>query len=121
MLDCLSERADSPVSAAAIVDALREQGEHIGIATVYRQLEKLERQGSVHKVTTDEGAYYQFCTHGCALDCCLFKCECCGRIVHLDCHQLAPLYEHLEHEHGFSINPRKTMFYGLCRECQEGA
>jgi len=41
--------------------------------------------------------------------------------VHLDCHQLAPLYEHLEHEHGFSINPRKTMFYGLCRECQEGA
>ena len=45
VLDCLSERADSPVSAAAIVDALREQGEHIGIATVYRQLEKLERQG----------------------------------------------------------------------------
>ena len=43
VLDCLSERADSPVSAAAIVDALREQGEHIGIATVYRQLEKLER------------------------------------------------------------------------------
>mgnify|MGYP001042221411 CR=1 FL=1 len=42
VLDCLSERADSPVSAAAIVDALREQGEHIGIATVYRQLEKLE-------------------------------------------------------------------------------
>ncbi len=97
VLDCLSERADSPVSAAAIVDALREQGEHIGIATVYRQLEKLERQGSVHKVTTDEGAYYQFCTHGCASDCCLFKCERCGRIVHLDCHQLAPLYEHLEH------------------------
>ena len=90
VLDCLSDRADSPVS-------------------------------SVHKVTTDEGAYYQFCTHGCASDCCLFKCERCGRIVHLDCHQLAPLYEHLEHEHGFSINPRKTMFYGLCRECQEGA
>ena len=103
------------------LDALREQGEHIGIATVYRQLEKLERQGSVHKVTTDEGAYYQFCTHGCASDCCLFKCERCGRIVHLDCHQLSPLYEHLEREHGFSINPRKTMFYGLCRECQEGA
>ena len=115
VLDCLSERADSPVSAAAIVDALREQ-EYPVINP-----RALERQGSVHKVTTDEGAYYQFCTHGCASDCCLFKCERCGRIVHLDCHQLAPLYEHLEHEHGFSINPRKTMFYGLCRECQEGA
>ena len=118
VLECLSSCADAPVSAPALVEALHERGEHIGIATVYRQLEKLERQGSVHKVTTDEGAYYQFCTHGCAPACCLFKCE---RIVHLDCHQLAPLYEHLEREHGFSINPRKTMFYGLCSECQEGA
>ena len=67
VLDCLSERADEPVSAAAIADALRERGARIGIATVYRQLEKLERQGSVHKVTTDEGAYYQFCTHGLSL------------------------------------------------------
>ena len=118
-LDCLSERADSPVSAAAIVDALRAQGEHIGIAAVYRQQGRLERHGSVNAVATD--AYYQCCTPGGASDCCLFKCERCGRSVHLDCHQLAPLYEHLEHEHGFSINPRKTMFYGLCRECQEGA
>ena len=57
VLDCLSERADSPVSAAAIVAALREQGEHIGIATVYRQQVKLARQGSVPKVTPDESAY----------------------------------------------------------------
>ena len=118
VLDCLS-RARTRRSARR--RSSTRCAHHIGIATVYRQLEKLERQGSVHKVTTDEGAYYQFCTHGCASDCCLFKCERCGRIVHLDCHQLAPLYEHLEHEHGFSINPRKTMFYGLCRECQEGA
>ena len=31
VLDCLSERADSPVSAAAIVDALREQAVKEGI------------------------------------------------------------------------------------------
>ena len=55
VLDCLSERADSPVSAAAIVDALREQGEHIGIATVYRQLEKLERQGNRGKASRRSG------------------------------------------------------------------
>ena len=47
VLDCLSERADEPVSAAAITDALRERGERIGIATVYRQLEKLERQPTI--------------------------------------------------------------------------
>ena len=121
VLDCLSERADSPVSAAAIVDALRVQGEHIGIATIYRQLEKLERQGSVHKVTTDEGAYYQFCTHGCATTCCLFKCERCGRIEHIDCEPLAALYEHLEWENGFAVDARRTMLYGVCARCRREA
>lgn len=120
LLACLAGCADRPVSAAELVDALHARGESIGIATVYRQLEKLEKQGGVHKVTTDEGAYYQYCTHG-GGDCFLLKCEKCGRIEHIDCHRLAPLYEHLEQEHHFAINARKTMFYGLCGACQEDA
>lgn len=121
ILDGLAACADRPVNASELSDALRVRGENVGMATVYRQLEKLERQGSVHKIVTDEGAYYQYCGHSDAAECFLLKCEKCGRIVHVDCHRLAPLYEHLEQEHGFDINPRKTMFYGLCRTCQEGA
>ena len=121
VLDALSACADRPVSAAELADALRARGENVGMATVYRQLEKLERQGGVHKIITDEGAYYQYCGRTDTADCFLLKCEKCGRIVHVDCHRLAPLYEHLEREHGFDINPRKTMFYGLCRACQEDA
>ena len=33
----------------------------MGLATIYRQLEKLEAAGAVHKVNTEEGALYQYC------------------------------------------------------------
>lgn len=121
VLACLSDCADRPVSATELADMLRAQGAHVGITTVYRQLEKLEKLGSIHKLITDEGAYYQYCAHGDPTDCFLLKCERCGKIVHVDCERLAPLYAHLEQEHHFAINPRKTMFYGLCAQCQEGA
>ena len=39
----------------------------------------------------------------------------------VDCSHLAPLYRHLEEEHGFSIDPRRTLFYGVCRRCREAA
>lgn len=119
VLDCLAACAERSMSALELVDALHARGETVGIATVYRQLERLERQGSIHKVVTDGGAYYQYCTHGAAAGCCLLKCEGCGRIVHVDCGRLAPLYEHLGREHHFDIDPRRTMFYGLCRACRE--
>ena len=50
-------------------------------------------------------------------DCFLLKCERCGRILHLDCAQLSPLYRHIREEHHFIINPRKTLLYGLCETC----
>ena len=42
-----------------------------------------------------------------------------GTIFHMDCSHLGELYDHLLEGHGFANNPRRTMFYGLCRECRE--
>ncbi|MBQ9458911.1 MAG: transcriptional repressor [Oscillospiraceae bacterium] len=108
------------VSAQELAEELRADGEQIGVATVYRQLDKLERGGSIHKVLTEEGAFYQFCPGGERGDCFLLKCERCGRIEHVDCAQLAPLYRHLEERHGFTVDPRRTMLYGICAACGEG-
>ena len=105
-------------TAAGLLSALRQQGQSVGTATLYRQLEKLEKQGVIHRILTDEGACWQCCTQT-EHDCFLLKCERCGRIEHVDCVRLQPLYRHLETEHGFHINPHKTMLYGLCRSCGE--
>ena len=44
----------------------------------------------------------------------------CGAIRHLDCSHLGELYRHLEQEHHFRIDPRRTLFYGLCEACSKG-
>ena len=107
VLACIRGCADG-VGATELTELLHRQGEAVGLTTVYRQLE------------TDTGAKYQFCT--CAAsgrDCFLLKCEKCGTVQHVDCSRLAPLYRHLEEEHGFAIDAHRTLFYGLCRRCRE--
>lgn len=121
VLSCIAAHRGECVSANTLLDELRREGAPVGLATVYRQLEKLERQGHIHKAVTEEGAFYRYCEHEAHGDCFLLKCEKCGRIEHVDCHRLAPLYAHLAGEHGFAVDPRRTMLYGICAQCQEGA
>lgn len=119
VLACIEAHDEACVSALSLADELRAQGVQVGLATVYRQLEKLEKQGHIHKVLTEEGAFYRYCPQDESGECFLLKCERCGRIEHVDCGQLAPLYRHLESEHHFRINPRRTMLYGVCARCAE--
>lgn len=118
ILACLAERQRELIPVSELAEALRQSGNPVGLATIYRQLEKLESCGHIHKVNTEEGAFFQYCDHQEGdRDCFLLKCEGCGRILHLDCSHLKPLYEHLEQQHHFKIDPRATMFSGLCDVC----
>jgi Fur family ferric uptake transcriptional regulator len=118
VLACLENRRREMISVNELAEELRKAGCPVGLATIYRQLDKLEKSGHIHKVNTEEGAFYQYCDHDESdRDCFLLKCEGCGRILHLDCSHLKQLYEHLEQEHHFRIDPRSTMFSGLCDVC----
>ena len=118
LLHYLEQRGHQGVTVGELSHALREEGCPVGVATIYRQLDKLEQSGYVHKVITNEGALFQYCgTADHHRDCFLLKCEDCGRLEHVNCSQLAPLYDHLEQQHHFAINPRKTLFSGLCEAC----
>jgi len=120
VLHCLEERAGTALTANQLAEDLRRAGNPVGLATIYRQLEKLEESGRIHKVDTEEGAVYQYCTHGEAdHNCFLLRCERCGRIVHLDCSHLEALYHHLEAEHHFRIDARRTVLKGRCQSCME--
>lgn len=119
VLNCLENCCESCVSACDLMELLRGEGYTVGLTTIYRQLERLESQGLIHRINTDEGSYYQYCDHPEQGDCFLLKCEKCGRIEHLDCSYLKPLYDHLSQEHHFTINSHKTLFYGLCEVCSQ--
>ena len=47
------------------------------------------------------------------------KCEGCGRLIHVECDELAKIASHMEKEHGFAVDSSKTVFYGICRECRK--
>ena len=119
VLKCIESCPGGRATAMDLMQMLRQEGQTVGLSTVYRQLEKLVAQGKVHKLLTEEGACYQYCDKTVHRDCFLLQCEGCGAIFHMDCSHLGELYGHLLESHGFAINPRRTMFYGLCGKCQE--
>lgn len=119
VLKCIESCPGGRATAMDLMQMLRQERQTVGLSTVYRQLEKLVAQGKVHKLLTEEGACYQYCDKTVHRDCFLLQCEGCGAIFHMDCSHLGELYGHLLESHGFAINPRRTMFYGLCGKCRE--
>ena len=120
VLQCVQSRGADAFTAAELTEDLRHTGHPVGLATVYRQLEKLEAAGMVHKVPTEECALYQCCPHpqpdhGCIL----LRCEACGRITHLECIQMEALCRHLETAHHFCMDPRRTILTGRCQHCAQ--
>ncbi len=97
----------------------------IGIATVYRHLEKLVSDGVVTKYVIDEhsAACFEYVGKSCAEEGVEehfhLKCEVCGLLIHLECEELSCISAHLQREHGFALNPFRTVFYGVCEKCQK--
>ena len=119
VLRCLEQRRAESLSAVELAEELRRLGRAVGLSTIYRQLEKLAAVGQIHRIDTAEGTFYQLCGHagGSHRNCFLLKCSRCGRIRHLNCSHLKALYNHLERGHHFRIDPRGTLFTGLCELC----
>ena len=111
------------VTAAEVCDHLKSQGAPIGKSTVYRQLESLVNEGILQKYTVDgiSPACFAYIGTDCqkAGDSCFHcKCEKCGRLIHLRCDELKAVGVHLNGEHGFQLDPVRTVFYGLCENCR---
>ena len=119
VLQCLENQPEKAFTAAEVAAALHHGERPVGLATIYRHLDKLAASGHLHKINTAEGAFYHLCTHtdDSHRDCFLLKCSRCGRIRHLDCSHLHDFYQHLEQDHHFRIDPRQTLFAGICDVC----
>ena len=94
----------------------------IGIATIYRQLEKLVADGTLQKYFIDEhsAACFEYSGENCKAEVPHFhlKCEQCGNLFHVECEEIQELSVHLQKEHGFAINPFRTVLYGICNACK---
>lgn len=122
ILDFLKKSSDRTVTAADVDAYLKENDSEVNLTTVYRYLDKLAKDGTVMKYVAEKGsqAAYQYVEPGRHCEEHLhLKCTCCGRIVHLDCAFMEEFAGHIEKDHGFTLQCRNSILYGICGECRE--
>lgn len=108
------------ITAGDVCEYFKNAGTPIGMATVYRQLEKMVDEGIVSKYSIDAGSPACFEYTGAHLseeNCYHCKCQVCGKLIHMHCDELSGLQKHILEHHGFSIDPMRTVFYGTCADC----
>ena len=122
LLSCFKAMQGRHFTAEDVAAYFQKQNISIGIATIYRQIEKFVAMGVVQKYFLGEqnAACFQYMGEECHKDVSHFhlKCEKCGTLIHLECHDLEQLSSHLMAEHGFALDPFRTVFYGLCENCR---
>ncbi len=110
------------VTASDICEYFISHNATIGQSTIYRNLETLVDEGIIKKYIVDGNSpacfeYVEPDSYDSAEICFHLKCEKCGRLIHLHCDELKEIQSHLLADHHFSMNPVRTVFYGLCEQC----
>ena len=117
VLECLKEADGKHMTAEEIASHIESKGAHIGTATVYRNLDKLLARGEIARYQGDGSACYCIEKEHCHAQIHLV-CSGCGRLLHLECGRVDDLSDHIAKEHGFALDRRRTVLYGLCNECR---
>ena len=119
ILECIRTHQGSFITIKDLAGALEQQGAKVGTATIYRNLDRLEEEGIIARSTIEgiDGVCYRYLPDAPEGVYFFLKCESCGDLSPIDCHELQKLYEHVIEQHHVRINPVKTVLYGLCEEC----
>ena len=102
-------------SAQEIHELLGERGETVGLATVYRTLQRLAEAGDVDVLRTEDGeAIYRRCsgTHHHHL-----VCSSCGATVEVEGPAVERWTRAIAAEHGYDDVSHTLEIFGTCRDC----
>ena len=120
ILDFLKENHNRTLTVADIDAHLKACDSEVNITTIYRYLDKLEKEDTVIKYVAEKGsqATYQYVEqgHNCE-DHLHLQCVKCGKVIHLECHFMHEILEHVEKEHGFMMQCKNSIVYGTCKDC----
>ena len=121
ILEYLKKSNDHTVTAADVDEYLKSHDSEVNITTIYRYLDKLAKDGTVIKYVAEKGcqAAYQYVEPGRGCEQHLhLKCVKCGKIIHLECHFMEEISHHIEESHGFTLQCKNSILYGVCKECK---
>lgn len=122
ILGYIERNKDKHLTADGIADYMKNQEKPVSRSTVYRYLDVLVNEGHVRKYVIEEGkccCYQYISKENTCSNHYHFKCSRCMKLFHMDCEMLDKIYAHVKEEHGFTVDNSKTVFYGICKECQK--
>ncbi len=110
--------ADAPASAESIAGRLHGQGLPLGLASVYRNLEMLERTGIVRHVHLGHGPGLYTLAGGRERE--YLVCDRCGRVEAVEPVRLDRARETIRADFGYEARFTHFPIVGLCASCAAG-
>ncbi|MBA3742725.1 Fur family transcriptional regulator [Sporichthya sp.] len=105
-------------SAQELHDLLKQRGENVGLATVYRTLQSLAESGEVDMLRTGDGeSIYRRCSGGHHHH---LVCRTCGRTVEVEGPAVERWADKVAAEHGFTEVSHTVEIFGRCSGCSAG-
>ena len=122
IFEYLKENRDRRFTARDIMDTFSDQGEEVDKSTIYRNLEKLCKEGRLisYKDKDVNGTCYQYSEgHGSCHEHMHAQCSSCGKIFHIDNNILDEAAQKMQSEYGISIDYGKTVIMCKCEDCKD--
>lgn len=120
ILDLLQRNQSIHMTVEQMLSTLREEQTPVGKTTLYRYLDSLIELGEVQKYNIDNTtSCYQYIGDHHPHDTYHLMCNSCGKITHIENPNITKINTKIEKQCDFKIDQSKTVFYGICKECQE--
>ena len=110
-------RQDCCLTAQELFDGLRQESRTVGIATIYRTLDQLVRDGFVQRIDVGAGISRFEPLHADGEHHHHLVCESCGKVEAFADDQLERALRRVEGQTGYSVAGHDVVLRGACRDC----
>lgn len=119
VLDVIIDNEGKHLSTEEIYDIVKQDCPEIGLATVYRTLQLLERMGVVCRMNFDDGCNrYELIHDEEDHQHHHLVCITCGNVEEVEGDLLEDLEGKIEDKYSFQIINHSVKFFGYCRKCR---
>lgn len=122
IIDYFEAHKEMIISASDIYKYLEQNNKAINLATIYRNLERLTEGGILikYKTANEEKAVFQYVGEDRKCDEHIhMQCLKCRKVIHMECEFMHEITEHVTQNHGFTLECKNSILYGLCEICKK--
>ena len=121
ILEFLKKNSKRDLTAEQILQYVNKKEKVCGLTTIYRQLKNLVSENKIKKynIADNSSCYYQYISDDECHEHLHFKCEKCGKTLHLEKFDMNDMSLGLSKQYNVKIDTSKTVLYGFCKNCQK--